>query len=253
MNYLPIWVLYLYRWTEQADIHKVYCLLPIVYNTPITYFKNIIYIMRLELAIFLIASLVMYNIYTDGKFIKTLFSYKKYYQMVGIALGALFFYWLLKKKPERARQLIASSNEYLKYLPVDRHASSMLTPIFDFTNKYAGNSFMGGGGVGTGVPYNILNMPLGSGNAQQALNEKRVMMSGGTTEGKKTKRSVSETKKKFVASRQDWKCGKCGEKLPAWFEVDHKIRLEYGGSNHIDNLVALCRNCHGEKTAMENL
>jgi 5-methylcytosine-specific restriction endonuclease McrA len=72
-------------------------------------------------------------------------------------------------------------------------------------------------------------------------------------ESRRVKRSVSETKKKFVASRQGWKCGDCQQQLNAWFEVDHKVRLEYGGSNHIDNLVALCRDCHGEKTSMENL
>jgi 5-methylcytosine-specific restriction endonuclease McrA len=70
---------------------------------------------------------------------------------------------------------------------------------------------------------------------------------------KRTKRSVSETKKKFVASRQGWKCGECQDQLNAWFEVDHKIRLEHGGSNHVDNLVALCRECHGKKTTIENL
>ena len=48
-------------------------------------------------------------------------------------------------------------------------------------------------------------------------------------------------------------CNKCKKQLPAWFEVDHKMRLEYGGSNHVDNLEALCRDCHGRKTAMENL
>ena len=68
-----------------------------------------------------------------------------------------------------------------------------------------------------------------------------------------TKRSVSETKKKFIAYKQNWKCGKCDKVLNAWFEVDHKTRLEYGGDNQIDNLVALCRECHGEKTAMENM
>ena len=52
---------------------------------------------------------------------------------------------------------------------------------------------------------------------------------------------------------QDWKCGDCRQKLNAWFEVDHKTRLEYGGSNEVDNLVALCRNCHGKKTAFENM
>ena len=45
----------------------------------------------------------------------------------------------------------------------------------------------------------------------------------------------------------------CQQKLPAWFEVDHKVRLEYGGDNNINNLVALCRDCHGKKTALENM
>ena len=90
-------------------------------------------------------------------------------------------------------------------------------------------------------------------NTDQYAN--RIMRSGQVLQtGKKgTKRSVSETKKKFVASRQSWKCGDCGDQLNAWFEVDHKIRLEYGGSNHVDNLVALCRECHGKKTTIENL
>jgi len=70
---------------------------------------------------------------------------------------------------------------------------------------------------------------------------------------KATKRSVSETKKKFVAAKQNWHCGDCKKQLPAWFEVDHTIRLEHGGSNHVDNLVALCRDCHGKKNAIENL
>ena len=62
-----------------------------------------------------------------------------------------------------------------------------------------------------------------------------------------------ETKKKYVAAQQNWKCGDCGEQLNAWFEVDHKIRLEHGGGNDVQNLVALCRECHGKKTAMENM
>ena len=73
------------------------------------------------------------------------------------------------------------------------------------------------------------------------------------TGNKPIKRSVSETKKKYVASMQDWKCGQCKKKLTHTFEIDHKIRLEYGGSNDVTNLVALCRECHGEKTAMENM
>jgi 5-methylcytosine-specific restriction endonuclease McrA len=36
------------------------------------------------------------------------------------------------------------------------------------------------------------------------------------------------------------------------YEVDHHIPLFKGGSNEVSNLIALCRNCHGKKTILEN-
>ena len=78
--------------------------------------------------------------------------------------------------------------------------------------------------------------------------EKRMLNSGQTTN-----RSVSGTKKKYIAAQQNWKCGHCNKQLDAWFEVDHKIRLDQGGSNHVTNLIALCRDCHGKKTTLESL
>ena len=69
----------------------------------------------------------------------------------------------------------------------------------------------------------------------------------------KPKNKLLETKKKYVAAQQDWKCKHCGTQLTATFEVDHKIELQHGGSNHVTNLEALCRNCHGNKTMMTNL
>jgi hypothetical protein len=68
-----------------------------------------------------------------------------------------------------------------------------------------------------------------------------------------TKRCVSETKKKFVAARQRWVCDSCKRTLTHTYEIDHRVRLEHGGSNDVDNLVALCRECHGQKTALENM
>jgi hypothetical protein len=193
----------------------------------------------LEILIFLITGLLIANIYTDGKYLALLKSNKKYLQMGGIALGGLMLYILFKKFPDRAQNIIRGSNEYLKYLPVDSGTASMMSPILDFTAKQnIRNS-------GDDYAYPISGIPP----QQEDRNITRIVNSG----KKATKRSVSETKKKFVASRQNWKCGDCGEQLSAWFEVDHKIRLEYGGSNHVDNLVALCRECHGRKTTMENL
>jgi len=193
-------------------------------------------IMRFELVIILIAGFLMGNIYTDGKYMAMLVSWKKYYQMAGIAFGALTLYILFKRNPLRAREIVTTSNEYIKYLPIDKNTSNMISPILDFTSK---QRFMS----------DSSHLPILPMSNQTQVSEDRIMNSGKKT----TKRSVSETKKKFVASRQNWKCGDCQSQLTAWFEVDHITRLEYGGSNHVDNLVAMCRECHGKKTTMENL
>lgn len=66
------------------------------------------------------------------------------------------------------------------------------------------------------------------------------------------KRNVSSLTKKMVASNQEWKCGSCNETLDYTYEIDHHIPLFKGGSNEISNLIALCRNCHGKKTLLEN-
>jgi hypothetical protein len=209
--------------------------------------------MRIEIIIFLITVGLMVNSYTEGKYLKQLSNYKKYYQMAGIAFGGLVVYWLIKKNPLNANQMIIASNEYLKYLPIDKNTSSIISPILDFTSKQNFNLDQ------HNYPYNSENHPI---IPIQPMNqyERKIMTSGldggniqQTNITGKTKRSVSETKKKFVAARQGWKCGDCQEQLNAWFEVDHKIRLEHGGSNHVDNLVALCRDCHGKKTTIENL
>ena len=196
--------------------------------------------MRIEIIIFIITAFFMANTYTDGKYLKMALSWKKYYQMAGIAIGGIMIYWLIKKNPLQARQIVSASNDYIKYLPVDKNVTSFVSPILDFTSKQ--NIFKDQVATDSVYNYPIVPMP-------QSSSESKLLSSG----KKATKRSVSETKKKYVASNQNWKCGECGKQLTAWFEVDHKQRLEYGGSNHIDNLVALCRDCHGKKTTMENL
>jgi hypothetical protein len=199
--------------------------------------------MRFELIIFLVAGAIIANIYTEGKVLKMALSWQKYYKMAGVAFGAFMLYWLIRKNPKDAQNIIATSNEYIKYLPLDRSTSSFVNPILDFTSKH---NFQGD----PKLPF--LSMPVTPpqiGGGSIPVSQQKILTSGKTG----TKRSVSETKKKYVAASQNWKCGTCQQQLPAWFEVDHKIRLEYGGSNHIDNLVALCRDCHGRKTAIENL
>lgn len=41
--------------------------------------------------------------------------------------------------------------------------------------------------------------------------------------------------------------------LTASYEIDHIVRLDRGGTNEVNNLIALCRECHGNKTILENM
>lgn len=193
--------------------------------------------MKLELIIFGITAFLVYNSYHDGKYSKFFVSWKKYIQMGTIALVGISLYLMIKRNPLQSKNLLMYANNAVKYMPIDKTSMDMISPIFDFTNHR--NSFMESFHSELDPDYDM-NM---------APQERRILNSG----HKGTKRSVSETKKKYVASNQDWKCGDCGTRLNAWFEVDHKIRLEHGGGNDVTNLVALCRECHGKKTAMENM
>jgi hypothetical protein len=69
---------------------------------------------------------------------------------------------------------------------------------------------------------------------------------------------MPEVRKKYtsavrnkIASAQSWKCDECMETLDYAFEIDHKDPLHKDGTNNIENLHALCRNCHGRKTIDE--
>ena len=164
---------------------------------------------------------------------KLLTSYKKYYKMIFYACLGIGIYIMLKRNPQKGRNLLFYANNMVKFLPIDKNSMDMLSPIIDFTDTND-NSFM--------QSLNGIDTP-------KIYPSKRMMNSGKGG----SKRSVSETKKKYVAAHQDWKCNNCQSQLDHTYEIDHRIRLEYGGGNDVSNLVALCRNCHGKKTASENM
>lgn len=182
--------------------------------------KILLYIMKREIVIFVLTVFFVANAYYDGKYIITLKSWKKYYQMLGIAFIGLSTLTFLRKHPNQFASLAMNTQELIKILPIDKEAGDMLYPFMNMASK---SELVG-------------------------PQQKRMMNSGQHA----TKRCVSEPKKKYVAAAQGWKCGICNVQLPAWYEIDHTVRLDAGGSNHVDNLVALCRDCHGEKTAKEN-
>lgn len=200
--------------------------------------------MKVELLLLGITIFFIVNTYYDNKYIEILKSWKKYYQMFGIGFIGISTYVFLKKYPEQSMSLFTYGNNFIKYLPIDKDTTNFITPILDLAKNNYSNSFDNNQMYQERKILNSGNSGFNAGYVNTELIQPR---------DKNTKRSVSETKKKYVASSQDWKCFSCKQQLNAWFEVDHKIRLDSGGSNHVDNLVALCRNCHGKKTTLENL
>lgn len=79
------------------------------------------------------------------------------------------------------------------------------------------------------------------------------------------RKRASQAARSIVAYNQDYKCATCGVKLPVGWELDHRVPLCHPSwavshpsadaateaANAIDNLQALCPNCHGRKTLIE--
>ena len=190
--------------------------------------------MKLELFFLAITSFLLYNTYYDYKFTQLLILYKKQLRMGGIFIISFLLYCLVKRDPSKNKVLLASANNIIKYLPIDKSSADFLTPILDLTN----NNFM--------QKFNnaskIDSMPI-----QQQSNNFIKNNDGSIN----YKRSVSNIKKKMVAAKQKWQCSKCNHILSAHYEIDHIQALHKGGSNNIENLIALCRECHANKTALE--
>jgi hypothetical protein len=180
--------------------------------------------MKLELLFILGAVFFVIDTTHDNKYSKQLMSYKKHLKTAGVVFGLFSLYLFIKRNPSESSSMVGHLNGMIRYMPIDKESVDLITPFLKN------------------------NMPKTDSRLYTSGLDTSMKTAGGSTV-----RSVSGTKKKYVAAAQDWKCDGCHNKLDAWFEVDHKRRLADGGSNHIDNLVALCRNCHGKKTLLENL
>jgi len=191
--------------------------------------------MKAGLMILGITTFLVVNTYYDGKYTKMLSINQKYFKMAMFGFVGFSMCLLIKKNPSGSKSMLQHANALIKYMPVDKDTADLISPIFDFTN--AKNSL---DSLSENQNYAAYN---------DTPQHKRMLNSGGNT----TTRSVSETKKKYVAAQQEWKCNNCANQLNHTFEVDHKVDLRYGGTNHVSNLVALCRNCHGEKTMQNKL
>lgn len=210
---------------------------------------------KLELFILAIIILFIYDSYYGGKLTKLFYQgknmFKKYYKMISYIFMGSTLYFLIKSKDMRSKNILFHGLNMLQMTPINTKLFN-LSPIFDLTKSNA-SRFNPNAFIPEQNPYNISFME-GLNGAPQGYDAGSSLYNGPQRPTmQKTKRSVSESKKRYVAYSQGWMCASCGNQLNHTFEVDHKHRLEFGGSNDISNLSALCRNCHGLKTSQENM
>ena len=66
------------------------------------------------------------------------------------------------------------------------------------------------------------------------------------------RKKLNANERNQVRENQDNLCGICKKDITKVFEIDHVIALQYGGTNTMDNLMALCCECHSTKSIAEN-
>lgn len=187
---------------------------------------------RIGVWIFIITTAIMYNTYKENAFLDLFKKNKKYIKMAGIAFTGISLYAFIQKFPTDTRELMLSSSNVIRFMPIDKSTKSALYNMTQAPSGYKEG-------------FHSLKHP-------NSLDNQQSSKIGGESDSR-VKRSVSESKKKYVAANQKWQCGHCKQQLDATYEIDHVIELQNGGTNEVSNLKALCRNCHGKKSMMTRM
>ena len=182
----------------------------------------------------IISGAVIWDIISGGKVQRKLADVQKYGK-VAIALIVGLGLLLMVNKPGNSKvDMVRTASDIVSVLP-----ASATTRLMK-------------GGIG--IVSQASNSGLGNWSTLNSTPSTQVETTIPAMSSNKTKsRSVSEARKKSVAASQGWRCSGCNEMLSATYEVDHIIELQDGGTNDVNNLTAMCRNCHGEKTLQERL
>ena len=91
--------------------------------------------MKIELLVIGVTAFFIANTYHEGKYVTILKSWKKYYHMIGIAFAGLSAYLFLKKYPRDTQSLLTSAAGVVRYLPIDKESSDLLTPVLNMTKQ----------------------------------------------------------------------------------------------------------------------
>ena len=66
------------------------------------------------------------------------------------------------------------------------------------------------------------------------------------------RRKINKDLRQQIADKQENACGSCKLTLTPYFQIDHTVGLQFGGTDEESNLMALCCECHAMKSIAEN-
>lgn len=198
--------------------------------------------MNFFFVIFIPILIFILNEYFQNKIFLCFEKFYRYSKIIALFIPFILVYC----NPDLVKKILVFFKDIDKK-PVHQNMDDMMNAYFEVKknnkinlnpNTYLGNNnqFVNNNGYYNNVPNKPKNQFIHNNNVP-----------------KKVKRNVSESKKKYIASNQKWKCAHCNNLLDNTYEVDHIIALYKGGNNDLSNLEALCRNCHGVKTFKEKM
>jgi 5-methylcytosine-specific restriction endonuclease McrA len=69
----------------------------------------------------------------------------------------------------------------------------------------------------------------------------------------KKRKALTPYQRASVAAAQEWRCMSCNILFKALWHIDHVVPLADGGADDLQNMQALCADCHMTKTVEENI
>ena len=195
--------------------------------------------------------LIIVNEYHQNKifsFFSNFYYYSKYILL-------LLPFVLIYLNPKLLKKILVFYKD-IDNKPVYQNMNDLMVSYFDTKKnnkmKFNMNGIRNNTSYYNNVP-NYINQNNRNNNLNNLNNINNINNNFINKPNRKVKRNVSESKKKFIASNQKWRCSHCQNLLDNTYEVDHIVALYRGGTNDLNNLEALCRNCHGKKTFREKM
>lgn len=83
-------------------------------------------------------------------------------------------------------------------------------------------------------------------------NNKNTEVANATLPVPTKRRKINKDLRQQIADKQENTCGSCKLALTPYFQIDHTVGLQFGGTDEESNLMALCCECHNMKSIAEN-